>query len=335
MAPLKRDHVNDKNGAQGLAQGDAVADQALDWVIRLRQPDADGSTRAAFEAWLARSPTHDIEFRHVEAMWVSPSFEKSARGLSPGPRVARPPVAVRRSRRASMQMALAASIAVLAIGIWQFPRLQLWLNADYVTAAGAQSTVTLPDGSTMMLNSGSAVAIDFSSGRRNVRLLKGEAFFDVRHDPQHPFRVAAHFGDVEVKGTAFAVKTLDRLDQVVLERGVVDVRRSASADDKARLAPWQMATATAASIMVSPVDLANALAWRDGRIVFDNEPFENVVDELRRYYSGSLIVIGDSVKNFAVSGNYRIDDIEGAVRTLADATGITMHRLPGGVIILR
>ncbi|WP_245416700.1 FecR family protein [Undibacter mobilis] len=332
---MKRDDVNDKNGGRGLAHGDAVADEALDWVIRLRQPDADGATRVAFEAWLARSPSHGAEFRNIEAMWASPSFEKSARSLSPGQSVATPPVAVRRSRGVSRQMALAASIAILAIGVWQFPRLQLWLNADYVTAAGVQSTVTLPDGSTMMLNSGSAVAIDFAAGRRNVHLLKGEAFFDVRHDPQHPFRVAAHFGDVEVKGTAFAVKTLDKLDQVVLERGVVDVRRSASAHDKSTLAPRQMATATAASIMVSPVDLAHALAWRDGRIVFDNEPFANVVDELRRYYPGSLIVIGDSVKNLAVSGNYRIDDIEGAMRTLADAAGITMLRLPGSVVILR
>lgn len=210
------------------------------------------------------------------------------------------------------------------------------LALDHMTAVGERMSVALPDGSAMQLNSATAVALDFAGGRREVRLLEGEAFFDVRSDAAHPFRVVGHFGTVEVKGTAFAVRLEPREDQVVLERGKVEVALRQDPQERVDLHPGQMVGA-GASVLSAPrvVDPAQALAWREGRIVFDDQPLADVLAELGRYRSGMVLVMDPAANGLRVSGNYRLDDVDGAIRTLADAAGVAISRLPGGIVILR
>ncbi|MFT4116027.1 FecR family protein [Bradyrhizobium sp.] len=329
-----------ENPEDGFTHQDPVVDEALEWFGRLRDATPDAATLAAFDSWLARSPRHAAEFRNLEEIWGGSSFYKAAERLPAGHHAVandgtRRHAVASPSRRGSMRMAMAASVALAVIGAWQAPSLILRWQADYQTSAGMQSTITLPDGSTMMLNTASAVAIDFANGRRNVRLLEGEAYFDVRRDPDHLFRVAGHFGDVEVKGTAFSVRADDKEDRVVLERGRVDVQAKSGRSDEVVLKPGQMAVATAMSLSTEQVDPAAVLAWRGGRVVFENQPFSKVLRELRRYYSGPVVVMTDRVNDLPVTGNYRIDNVEGAFKTLADAAGVTMNRLPGGIILLR
>ncbi|TKT76337.1 FecR family protein [Aquamicrobium sp. LC103] len=319
---------------------DPVVDEALEWFVRSRNASLDATTRAEFDAWLARSPRHAEEFRNLEAIWGSAAFGKAAESAHAGAHAAgeaaRRVSPARRPTRWAMGMAAAAAVLVLAVGVRQFPTIMLYWQADYVTATGGQSTVILPDGSSMILNTASAVAVDFEDGRRNVRLLEGEAFFDVKNDPDRPFRVAGRFGEVEVKGTAFSVRSDDEQDRVVLERGRVEVSRLTDRTEQVALEPGQMTTATASALSVAmPVDAANALAWREGRAIFEDQPLANVLDELRRYHGGPVFVADGRIGNVAVSGNYRLDDVEGAIRTLADAVGAEAYGLPGGIIILR
>lgn len=314
----------------GYAHEDPVVDEALDWFGRLRDRAPDAATRAAFEAWLARSPRHAEEFRALEDLWGSPAFADAV-GRLPAARAARGP-----ARLLRRPLALAAAAASLALAVWLGPTLLLRLQADHMTAVGERMSVALPDGSAMQLNSATAVALDFAGGRREVRLLEGEAFFDVRPDAAHPFRVAGHFGTVEVKGTAFAVRLEPREDQVVLERGKVEVALRQDPQERVDLHSGQMVRAGAS--MLSPpraVDPAQALAWREGRIVFDDQPLADVLAELGRYRSGMVLVMDPAANGLRVSGNYRLDDVDGAIRTLADAAGVAISRLPGGIVILR
>ncbi len=77
-------------------------------------------------------------------------------------------------------------------------------------------------------------------------------------------------------------------------------------------------------------DASEALAWREGRIAFDNAKLGTVLGELQRYYSGRIVVLDSRVNRMLVTGNYRLDNVEGAIRTLADAAGVGMTRIPGG-----
>lgn len=329
--------------AEDAIASDRIADEALDWFARLRNATPDEAGQAEFASWLRQDPRHAEALDDLEAIWGSPAFLAAARSLpvaTPPASSARRAVESRpvagRARKWSVRLGAIAAMLVLAIGIWQAPALLLRWEADYITAVGDRATIALPDGSSMILNTASAVALDFEDGRRNVRLLQGEAFFDVRHDPAHPFRVAGRFGTVEVKGTAFSVREDGTQDRVVLERGRVQVSLVADPAAQATLEPDQQVAATADHLSaVEPADPAMALAWRQGRIVFDDQPFETVLAELRRYRSAPVMVAADLAADFRVSGNYRTTDIDGALRSLAAAAGVDVTTLPGGILILR
>jgi transmembrane sensor len=324
------------------APDDSIADAALDWFVRLRNATPAAAEQAAFQAWLQQSPRHAEALDELEAIWGSSAFITAARSLpvagmaTHARRTDQPRPRAKPLRKLGLGLGAIAATLIIAAGIWQAPALLLRWQADYITAVGDQATIALPDGSTMILNTASAVALDFADGRRNVRLLQGEAFFDVLHDPAHPFRVAGRFGAVEVKGTAFSVRGDATADTIILERGRVEVSLVANAADRATLAPDQQIVAGADTLSaVAPSDPAMALAWRQGRIAFDDQPFAKVLDELRRYRSAPVIVAGNVSAEFRVSGNYNAGDIDGALRSLADAAGVSLTTLPGGIIILR
>jgi len=332
-----RKETAEKNSEDGVYVDDPVVDEALEWFLRLRDAKPDKATLATFHAWIQQDPRHALEFKNLEAIWGSEAFGRAVAGLPANAftRTVKASQARLKISNRSRRLALAASLAALAIGIWQFPSVLLRWQADYMTSAGMQSRVTLPDGSSMILNTASAVTIDFENGRREVQILKGEVYFDVLRDAERTFRVVGRFGDVEVKGTAFSVRSRDAEDQVVLERGRVDVRSIPRQSERLSLMPGQMGRARALSLTVEQVDPATVLAWREGRIVFDNQPFARVLQELSRYYSGSVILLADRVSDLPVTGNYRVDNAEAAIQILADAAGVTMNRVPGGIILLR
>lgn len=337
MALVKHDKSSGQHGGEAnFVHSDPIVEAALEWFTRLQTADADGALRARFEAWLKRDVRHEREFRALKDIWGSKAFERAVAGLDAFD-VSKTVKAERALPRRWRGRAMAAAAAVLvAAGIWQGQNIVLAWQADYLTEPGAQSVVSLPDGSRMIMNTDSAVAVDFDGGRREIRLLKGEAFFDVVHDPAHPFRVEGDYGEVEVRGTAFSVRTDGAQTAVVLERGLVDVTCLCTSGGDVELNPGQTVTVSAEAFsQVSSVDTDRVLAWRDGRISFNDAPLGKVVSELSRYYRGRVLVTNSRIEQFVISGNYRLDNIEGAIRTLADAAGVGMTRLPGGIIILR
>ncbi|MGV6875279.1 FecR family protein [Pseudochelatococcus sp. B33] len=320
----------------GYRHPDPVTDEALDWFMRL-QEDTDAGTIAEFENWQRGDPRRVEAFERLARMHAMPVLRKAT--LMDAERLGVRtdyPVPPRHHRRWVPAVSAIAAVLLIVVAWHQYPALVLHLQSDYLTATGERETIQLPDGSSVMLNTASAIAIDFGGSRRRVTLLNGEAFFDVRHDEARPFAVAAHFSEVEVKGTAFGVRTDSAEDVVLLERGSVEVSGTGQGAEFAVLAPGQMIVATAAGLSaVREADPSRSLAWREGRIVFHDRPFRNALSDLRRYYRGSVMVVTDGFADRTVSGNYRIDDPEAAIRTLAASVGASVTRLPGGILILR
>ena len=121
----------------------------------------------------------------------------------------------------------------------------------------------------------------------------------------------------------------------MLERGRVSVTGSARPDRSLVLEPGERVTATESGLSAAVrVDPGMALAWRDGRIAFHDQPFGRVVETLRRYHDGTILVIGRRAEQERVSGNFRLDDPVGALRSLAEIAGARMAVLPAGVIII-
>lgn len=340
MRRVEREKDDETALPGAFGHDDRSVDEALEWFVRLRDGSSDATTRAEFALWRAQSPRHAEEYGRLETLWGSAPFRQATEALRPassrGAFAGARRLVARFSAQWATQVAAAAVIALIAVGAWRLPALMLRWQADYLTDTGDRRTVELPDGSTMILDTASAVAVDFHGGRRRVRLLQGEAFFDVKRDPTHPFRVTGRFGETEVRGTAFSMRADAEEERIILERGLVTVSLLSDDADRVDLAPNQMVVAKKDALSsVTPVDPRIRLAWRDGRIIFENQPFSRVLAELRRYYKRSVFVADERVDHLVVTGNYRLDDVEGAIRTLADAAGLTVYRLPVGIVILR
>lgn len=340
---MKNDQPELDEDKTGFVHPNPVMDAALNWLFTLQASPEDVALRAEFESWRAASPLHAETFATVADAWELPELDTVAAELAMRvtPAAERPstvvtlPVRTKRPVLFRAVMAIAASL-LLVIGVQQAPSLMLQWQADYSTVPGRNEETTLPDGSRMVLGTASAVSVDFEGNRRNVTLLKGEAYFDVVHDASHPFKVAANYSEVEVKGTAFSVRTDDAGDTVVLERGMVDVARLQDRSDVASLVPGESITASATKLSpVRKADTVTSLAWLEGRIVFKDQPFAQVLGEVARYYASPVIVANSSLDTMKVNGSYRLDDPERVIRSLATATGASVTRLPGGILILR
>ncbi|MBR0557821.1 FecR domain-containing protein [Ciceribacter sp. L1K23] len=336
---MENDKAQRLDPTTGYVHSDPVTDSALDWLLKLDAHPADATIRAGFDAWCRQDPRHAAAFADLKRTWTLPELDLATRRLADSA----PPVATaralsptQRKRPVTRWMGAIAATLLLALALQQYSRLALDWEADYRTETGATREITLPDGSRVTLNTDSAVALDFENGRRAVTLLQGEAFFDVVPDTIRPFTVAGHYSEVTVMGTGFSVRTGENEDLVVLDHGKVEVARLPERTDTAVLDPGEAVKATATSLSsVRPVDTVASLAWLEGRIVFDGQTLSSVLDDLRRYYPAPVIVADDTVGQTLVSGNYRLSDPEGTIRSLATAAGATFTRLPGGIIILR
>lgn len=300
--------------------------QAMDWLIRL--DDADAATQAEFQSWLQASEANAQAYQRASQMWGSPLLGVAASGLEQLNQQ-------RQRRRLRVTQRAMASVAALLLSIAAVLQSDLpqRLQADHVTAVGQRQHLQLADGSRVLLNTDTALASHMDAQRRSARLLYGEAYFDVAHDGNRPFEVDAGPVLVNVRGTAFAVRHLDDEAEVSVERGEVDLL---SAHNGA-----SMVLGAGDSVRVGPNGFGarrhttqdSSLAWVKGRLVFESCPLREVLAELRRYYPGLIINTDERLAELSVTGNYRLDDPVGAMRSLAMLTSSQLHELPRLLIL--
>ena len=188
--------------------------EASVWIVRLHGAQRTPELEAGFRRWLKVHPDNAAEFERVTAVWEAAPHASIA-GL---PRVTQ---GERRSA-APRRWAIAATVLLfVAAGVLLGYR--LGQDPEYVTAIGEQRTVPLDDGSRIALNSNSQVKIEFTAERRAVRLLRGEAFFEVAHNRVRPFVVIAGDNEVTAVGTAFEVRYEPDHTDVTLVEGKVNV----------------------------------------------------------------------------------------------------------------
>lgn len=317
--------MTDNHRAPGPTPETAHAmEQALDWLIALDSP-TDEQTRQ-FQAWLAADPRHGEAFTRAQAIWNGPQVLESARQLE-----ARPQVTARSRLRAHWKPL--ATAAVLLLGLFNFSDLPLHLQADHLTVVGERQRLQLEDGSKVLLNTDSAFSSTFNERRHVARLYKGEAFFEVRASANLPLEIDAGPVTASVSDTTFAMRYLDGVTQVQVQRGDVDLRATRN-DSHVRLSAGE-------SIRIGPngfdrparLDAGTELAWVQGRLIFENQPLSQVLAELRRYYPGWIINNNPQLASVAVTGNYRLDQPLDAVRSLAHITSARLQEFPALVIL--
>lgn len=311
-----------------------ISDAASRWVTARDAGTMTEAEERKLKEWLAADPRHSRAFADVEAFWGSMNGGQIKAALRGRYGIA-PPRQKIRERLSSRWMgsAVAVSLALIVIGVandWPTR-----LRADAMTATGERRTVSLADGSVVQLNTGSAIAIDFSGRRRVVHLLKGEAAFKVARDRIRPFTVEAGGGSTTALGTRFIVRRDgDETNVTVTEHRVRVVWYTPA--ESSRIVPGGEATRYGPG-GIEPahgVDAVGAAAWTRGTLVFVDRPLGEVVAELNRYHPGYVRVLGSELWARRVSGGFSADDPVGAVNTLQHTLGINSTRLTDRLIFL-
>lgn len=316
------------------AEESSLAEEAILWFTRLRSDQCSVTERQAFECWRERSPAHAAAFDEISALWNDPSLHAAAaetarRDFPRHDRVRRMLV------RWPGRLATAAAIAGLVITAGWLLDIPLRLAADYRTSTGERQVIRLPDHSTVTLNTRSAIDAELDGTVRRVHLLKGEAFFQVSPDKQKAFVVDSRHISTRAVGTEFLVREEPEGIRVTVTEGTVEVAPVRSDWTPIRLTMGhQVVVALAGPGPVRGVDLRHATAWLRGRLVFDDVRLAEVIEELCRYYPGTIQVWNPALNDIRVSGSYNLADPAGVLTTLAQTLPIRMARLTDRVVIL-
>jgi len=303
----------------------AAEDQAALWAARLDGSPLDAAERSALDSWLDEVPGHRALLSHY--LQLSSDLDRLLPELAAAGRVelpaARAPVRSGWNPRWAAAGALAAAALVAAVAWLGMPGERL---EKIATSVAQRRSFTLADGTRVELNANTSMLIENGRAERRVRLADGEAFFVVSKDKARPFIVETPAGYVRVTGPIFNVRTeaASELDVTVVE-GSVQVRPGGTngaqpagpvvlgAGD--RLSSGDGGVAVRA---LSASALDDALAWRQGQIVFDGVPLAEALARLGHYH-GRRITASEGAAVRRISARMSLDDLDGFFASLEQA----------------
>ena len=345
-----------------------IAAEACAWVAQMESGDMSASDLSALREWMGRSPAHAREIRAVAALSgqlaemteLAPMLEAAA-GVHSGLRKA-----PRRARFAAPVFA-AALAAIVAAGLLFALRPPAGDAAPdaYQTAIGEYETFVLADGTAVSLNTDSRIEVLYDRAERRIRMVRGEALFEVETDPARPFVVVSDTAVAEAIGTSFVVRLRNAVTELAVVEGVVafsEVARAVTepqpashdasgADENALAAAAKVVVAAgqaltsrdisivaaqdnpSALVMLSERDIQRKLSWTEGFLEFSQTPLEDVVAELTRHNDVMIEIADPSLKTLRFGGIFRtgdVDELMGALSGLGvavDRQGENQYRL--------
>lgn len=322
------------------SEHDRAETEAATWLVLLAEDPDDRDLARRFEAWRTASPLHaELWERTRHAYELAGKAAPSTSAVPstvvpfvrPDARPSAPPPA--RSRWRTLGVGAVAAIAACLL-LLAAPPVLLRFQADHLTETAELRSLTLEDGSQVRLGPESALGVDFSSGERRVRLLKGEAFFDVVPNASRPFRVAA--GDVvtTVLGTAFEVRLGAAGVDVAVRHGHVRVDSGLPPVSDDLLAGDWVNVRRGSGVSKGRRNVEEIGDWMAGEMVARDRPMTEIVDALRRYYDGMIVVQDGAFARTRVTGIYDLRNPESTLASLATSHDARVRRVSPWLLIV-
>lgn len=315
-------------------------DEAERWFMRLQMRDSSHADRAACARWRLADPAHAAAYAEVERLFRLAGQAGADPRLRAAARLARERMERKRGRSgawrrvASLSAAAAVALA-LAIGWYAWNPAQP--GRHYATAVGERRTLTLDDGSVVLLDTDSALAVHYSRLRRDVTLEHGRAQFSVARQPRRPFLVHTGLGTVRAVGTHFQVRKRADSVEVTLMEGVVEVS-AAAGDGKTRvttLAPGEQLDFDAGGHWDKRAfDPAVTRGWTEGQLVFRDRPLAEVVEEMNRYNTIKLRLGQPDLDGLKISGQFYSNDPASLIQALEFGWSLRTERPSAREIVL-
>ncbi|TDP72258.1 FecR family protein [Roseateles toxinivorans] len=303
-----------------------IDDVAADWAARVDRGALSTEEQAALDAWCAsdrrclgayaRAQAVLCSMDRAQALGAGDSFE--LRSAAPAAAIAAFPP----HRPWRVTAAMAAGLAALVI--WLMPH---WSSDPSVTTVkGELRQLPLPDGSSVTLNTATAIQTRFTAKQRVVELVQGEALFDVAKDPTRPFQVRAGELTIKAVGTSFTVRRMSgSAVQVVVREGVVEVVHAhalrplrAMQNQLVELSPRTEAPGQSlVQRTITPQRVARELSWREGLISFEGVTLAKAAAEFERYSDIRIVVVEPELANKTITGLFAANNPAGFARAAA------------------
>ncbi|WP_175650784.1 FecR domain-containing protein [Pseudomonas sp. Marseille-P9899] len=289
---------------------------AAQWLAQRTGAPDDTELQLAWQKWHTDSPTNRWAWQRVENL-------QAQLGNLPGAvayqSLDHAPVTIPQLSRRSVVKSLILIGGVGGLGWSSYRQAPLWL-ADQRTRVGERRGLQLADGTRLVLNTSTAVDIDFSSQLRLIRLRAGEIQITTGKDSR-PFIVRSAEGDIQALGTRFNVRQNNASTAVSVAEHAVQIRLD---DGQTQLIEAGQAI-NISRRNFGPIQASEAGSeeWVEGRLLIDSWPLYRLLNELSRYHSGYL-GYSDDVARLLVSGAFPLDDIAAALAAVARALPVTV-----------
>ena len=313
------------------------------WFARLRAENVSEETSQEFREWLRSDENNELNYELYEMIWSlsgDPALEKDPEILRHLAEVDQLVDNYRHRRRLRDRLRYPVMIAA-AVGVFAVA-LSLILSAlptTYNAGVGEQRTVVLEDGSQIMLNIETRVAVKYNENRRYIELRHGESLFDVADDSQRPFDVVAQGIAVRATGTQFNIALMgDEVEVTVLE-GRVEVRFDAAmvgraadhelvAGEQVRYRDGRLAS------RIKLADASRATAWSRGEVDFENARLVDAIEEVNRYATTEIILGDIALVDLRVSGVFRAGDSKSFLSALENIFDVEVVERDGLIVVL-
>jgi transmembrane sensor len=311
-----------------------IAERAAEWIARRSFESWNAQDQAEFDAWLAQSLAHEIAFLRMEAGWSKTERLTALRA----PERTSPDVPAK--SRSFLTRAIVTLLAIAALGGASAFYLSGSVKRDYSTPVGGHRIIALDDGSKIELNTDTMLRTDFGARSRQVQLLKGEAYFQIKYDAARPFIVTVAQHRVTDLGTKFFVRDEDNRVQVSLVEGRAELKSDDAGiqQHSVVLAPGDVAIASAVSLSVSrkPArELSDELGWRRGLLVFSHTSLAEAAAEFNRYNTVKIVIADEKDGRRIIGATLPVHGVEAFAEVAHEVFGLHTEKRGDAIVISR
>ncbi|MEM8981860.1 MAG: FecR domain-containing protein [Pseudomonadota bacterium] len=328
-----------------------LLDTAAEWFVLVEDEQANEHQLRDFGEWLLADQRHADAYNTIETSWLRSAqldrsdIEIASEAANSAGRSSRSALL-----RAGLSLAAAASLLVAAFVVVStqpnVPDATIINPVRYQAVIGVVRHIELADGSQVTLGPGSQLSvIPFSESAelRRVRLVAGEAYFDVAENVAIPFEVDAGSIVIRVTGTAFDVQRKAGTAAVTVAEGSVRVSAASRQDaapsglDSVSLGVGQRVEAdrTGALGRVVDVPIDRIGAWRRQRLVYTDTPLRQMIDDLKRYQPIDVSIGDEQAAQIRVTGMFDSSDVDGVLASITELFPVDIERADDGSIVLR
>ena len=341
--------MNTSNKVIPLHTSNTIDDEASLWLVRLDNGNLSRQTKKDFKAWLAADERHLVALKAMADVWSDMdevlnmiTDEGRSKSISLWPVIT--PV--------FKPLMLAASVSFFAVLLWLTVPESVQKNT-YATVVGQQLDTTFADGSIIHLNTNTVIETEFSKDKRIIKLIQGEALFEVAHDPNRPFIVYAGDRLVQAIGTKFVVHLQSENIQVTVTDGKVKMSKVAINTALSDIKKLKNTEAQYDDVFIvkgekviannnqAPTlthikadNLQRELSWLDGKLIFDNETLFDVIEEINRYLDITIVLKDPSLHALRMSGRFDLGDSEALIEAIELSFNIQAQRIDSNKILL-